>query len=191
MTYSGQFHHHGRKDNERVGERDLSDHSNELFTLHEFINEWHEVFRNLDDKARDRFELVLSNALHARANCAGVSGLKDLDEYNTRWHPCYQAVVNIERALGTGSWTADGKTRWSKADFIANCILLRGCAAYLVQDLPEEGCVYYKRDESSRESRSVKLRRWKERFACFIVNDQNDDFDFQVKHHAYVRTDSR
>ena len=70
---------------------------------------------------------------------------------------------------------------WSKADFIACCVLLRSCAKSLIEDQPLEAA-------------ESKLQEWKTKYSAFIYSDTlpkqpaplNRDGDFVVKLHAMV-----
>jgi hypothetical protein len=71
---------------------------------------------------------------------------------------------------------------WSKADFIAICVLLRACAKSLLDTLPSTG------------ERQAKLDFWKAKFSAFIYSETptsqsgplNRDGDFVIKWHAMV-----
>ncbi len=87
------------------------------------------------------------------------------------------AAILIDNALDPFH---DGSPVWSKADFIANCILLRGCAKSLLETIPAD-------------SKDDKLQHWKDGFAAFLHSDaepghtrKNRDNDFVVKAHAAV-----
>jgi hypothetical protein len=84
------------------------------------------------------------------------------------------AVILIKNALNP---LHEGTPCWSKVDFIACCILLRGCAKSLIVVLPTE----------LRDSTVVN---WNEGFTAFLHSDEgtkNLDDDFVVKIHATVR----
>ncbi|KAF2663377.1 hypothetical protein BT63DRAFT_444690 [Microthyrium microscopicum] len=75
---------------------------------------------------------------------------------------------------------------WTKADFIAICVLVRAGGKSLLESIPSD------------EERQTQLESWKDRFSAFLYTDKpdgqtsapNKDGDFVIKAHAALVLDN-
>lgn len=139
---------------------------NLIFTRSELEGKAKKVVERMKEFHGSRLDIILLQAIRGRAHS-----------------------LNIVRDESTISWIDfsldpfhDPNPPWSKADFIAVCVLLQGSAKSLLDGLP------------SMSERQAKLNFWKEKFSAFIYSeippDQrcsfNRDGDFIIKWHATV-----
>ena len=152
---------------ETTDDRDSREGSNLTFQRSEVSNSKPVVLRKLHDFQRARLGIIVLMAMQARCHSKGLARL------NRGQHVGDHAVVSINNALDPFH---NGTPRWSKVDFIACCILLRGCAKSLIDALPTE-------------MRDPTVAKWVEGFTSFLQSDEgttNLDDDFVVKVHAAV-----
>jgi hypothetical protein len=153
---------------ETTDDRDSHEGSNITFSRPEVSKSKPVVLRKLYDFQRARLGIIVLLAMQARCHSKGLACL------NRGEHVGDHAVVLIRNALNP---LHEGTPRWSKVDFIACCILLRGCAKSLIGVLPTE-------------LRDSTVANWNEGFTAFLHSDEgtkNLDDDFVVKIHAAVR----
>ena len=154
--------------NETTDDRDSREGSNITFQRSEVSNSKPVVLRKLHDFQRARLGIIVLMAMQARCHSKGLARL------NRGEHMGDHAVVLINNALDP---FLEGTPCWSKVDFIACCILLRGCAKSLIDALPTE-------------LRDPTVAKWVKGFTSFLHSDEgtrNLDDDFVVKIHAAVR----
>ena len=80
----------------------------------------------------------------------------------------------INNAIEAGARQRRYNPRWSKADFVGACVLIRACAKSLLEELSED-------------TRDATMAYWKDGFTSFLHNDnggRNIEEDFVVKIHA-------
>jgi hypothetical protein len=127
------------------------------------------VLTKLMNFKKERLALIVSLALQARCHALDVARLNRGD------HAGDHAMHLIRNALDP---LHQGTPRWSKVDFIACCILLRGCARSLLQTIPGD-------------HGDTTLQSWRDGLVAFINNDNGtqwnqQNIDFAIKAHAAV-----
>jgi hypothetical protein len=153
---------------ETADDRDSHEGSNITFPWSEVSKSKPVVGRKLHDFQRARLGIIVLLAMQARCHSKGLAYL------NRGEHVGDHAVILIKNALNP---LHEGTPCWSKVDFIACSILLRGCAKSLIDVLPTE-------------LRDSTVANWNEGFTAFLHSDEgtkNLDDDFVVKIHAAVR----
>ena len=139
----------------QAGTLEPNDKSNIVFGKEEVDDRLDAVLDRIQEWGGGRTKIVISMAIASR--CFALDVVRESGGHQVA------GLIN-------GGIKRD--PRWTKADFIASCILLRGCAKSLV------GVLASGRDQ---------LQQWKIDFEHFLLPYENTgDNDFVVKHHAAV-----
>jgi hypothetical protein len=147
-------------------DEETGDTCNLIFTKSELDGEAKKVVERMKEFNGSRLEIILLQVTRGRAHSLKIVR----DESTISW---------IDFSLDLFH---DPGPPWSKADFIAVCVLLQGSAKSLLDGNP------------SVSKRQAKLNFWREKFSAFIYNEippdrtrpLNRDGDFVIKWHATV-----
>ena len=138
-----------------AGSLEPTDKSNLIFKNEEVNDRLDAVLQRIREWHEERTKIIVSMAIASR---------------------CFALNINREtggeQIAGLINGNLQRDNRWTKADFVASCVLLRGCAKSLIHILPDG---------------QDQLARWKSDFRRFLLPDERTgDNDFAVKQHAAV-----
>ena len=138
-----------------AGDLEPNDKSNLVFKEDEINNRLDAVMSRIQDWRTEKTKIIISMAIASR--CFALDIIRE---------------TGGEQIAGLINGNLQRDNRWTKADFIASCMLLRGCAKSLVEVLPNGKDL---------------LDQWKLDFRPFLLPDERTgDNDFVVKYHAAV-----
>ncbi|KAI9797303.1 MAG: hypothetical protein M1835_001321 [Candelina submexicana] len=153
-----------------IGEADVEDASNINFNEQDLKERTTDLLTKIENWRGDRQDLLIWMATQARSYSLGAV---ELNNDGSR----ASALSAIRFGLDTAGVVKKSSRPWSNTDFLAACILLRGCAKSLKQAFEAVG-------------QGDAVVDWVNRFGLFIQshkqasNGRNRDNDFVLKYNA-------
>ncbi|KAI9704914.1 MAG: hypothetical protein M1836_006694 [Candelina mexicana] len=153
-----------------IGEADAEDASNINFNEQDLKERTTDVLTKIENWRGDRQDLLIWMATQARSYSLGAVELNNVGSRAS-------ALSAIRFGLDTAGVVKKSSRPWSKTDFLAACILLRGCAKSLKQAYEAVG-------------QGDVVVDWVNQFGLFIQSDKqagngrNRDNDFVLKYNA-------
>ena len=152
----------GKRDSDDPG---VSDASNIILSKAEVTDDQTDLLHRLQTWQEQRLDIIVLLSWLGRSWSKGYARQQTAD-----------LLYPINNAIEAGARQRLYNPRWSKADFVGACVLIRACAKSLLGALSED-------------SRNATMAYWKVGFISFLHNDnggRNVEEDFVVKLHAAV-----
>ncbi|CAD6567537.1 MAG: hypothetical protein ASARMPRED_000885 [Alectoria sarmentosa] len=144
-----------------IGSVHPTDRSNLSFMQSDVNEKLDQVLTQINDWRGERTSWIIAAAIQARCFALDIIRVNDGRQ--------------IEALIDAGFHRQ--RNRWSKADFIGACVLLRGCAKSLISQL---NAVAEGQGQSQDRSQA-----WKEALHTYLVEDvKSSGKDFEIKYHA-------
>ncbi|KAL9066998.1 MAG: hypothetical protein Q9161_007170 [Pseudevernia consocians] len=142
-----------------IGSVDAADRSNLLFDHSKVDRDVDRVLSEVEEWREERTSWLIAAAMQARCFSLDIVRVND----------GRQIKALIDSGLNRG------QSRWSKANFIGACIMIRGCAKSIL-------------DHLGGGEMSDKLDSWKTALQSFLGSDNNpsSSTDFEVTYHSSV-----
>ncbi|KAI9717910.1 MAG: hypothetical protein M1812_004437 [Candelaria pacifica] len=153
-----------------IGEADTEDASNINFREEDLKERTTDVLTKIDNWRADRQDLLVWMATQARSYSLGAVELNNVGSRAS-------ALSAIQFGLDRAGVVKKSSRPWSKADFLAACVLIRGCARSLKEAFDAAG-------------QGDVVVDWVNQFGLFIQSDnqasngRNTDNDFVLKSNA-------
>lgn len=142
-----------------IGSLETADRSNILFKSSDVDRDLDKTLSQIEEWRGERTSWIIAAAMQSRCFSLNIMRVNDGRQ--------------IEALIDSG--LNRGKGRWSKADFIGACIMIRGCGKSML-------------DRPGSERKQGKLESWKSALESFLRHDEgpSSSADFMVTYHASV-----